>query len=83
MRNYINQYNELLDFQQRIYEKQDNHDIRNLINDADLDEKTFLSPFTIVENNFVSVTSDHLNRHDGGDNTDRREKINQQTKELL
>ena len=57
LENYIHQYNELQETQQRLFE---NPEIRKLIKDKELQDKSLLSPFTIVENNFVGVTSDHL-----------------------
>ena len=57
LENYIHEYNDLQETKQRLFE---NPEIRRLIKDKQLQDKSLLSPFTIVENNFVGVTSDHL-----------------------
>ena len=67
LQNYILQYYELQEAQQRIF---DNPDIRKLITDKNLSNKSLLSPFTIVANNFVGMASDHLTPLDGGEKCD-------------
>ena len=37
-----------------------NPNIQKLVKDKNIKDQTFLSPYTIVENNVVRLTSDHL-----------------------
>ena len=82
LENYIHQYNELQETKQRMFE---NPEIRKLIKDRQLQDKSLLSPFTIVENNFVGVTSDHLlNQEDNKDGVGQDKIFSKRTmKEML
>jgi len=82
LENYIHQYNQLQETKQRIFE---NPEIRKLIKDKQLQDKSLLSPFTIVENNFIGVTADHLlNQEDNKDGVGNDRIFSKRTmKEML
>lgn len=57
MADYIAEYNQLRQTQESIFQ---NPEVRQLLKEKALQDKTLLSPFTVFENSIVGVTANHL-----------------------